>query len=608
MRKKKFNTLLFLCDAAAGSAAVLPASILVFSAEPALAFTLISPLHLLVTFTVFTAVLLMARTPYRSAVYADDLCAPSILKKIFIQYSLALGISGLILHFSELYFSPVFAALMFFFGATGIYFLRRQYCLRVSDTHINSTRRILLIGAGEAGRSILSEMAHTGESEAVLGILDDDESKKGTSIFNIEVIGQIADLPELCRKIQINEIIIGIGEMSADKLNEIIDSIDTKKVRLRIVPAKNENVSERIRLDSIRTIFAEDLLGRRPVRLNSSLIKQEFSGRTIFITGAGGSIGSELCLQTLKFPIKRLICFCRSEFSQYNLQEKLTRENTNAREIKYYLGDIRDFDRLHEIFSGEKPDMIFHAAAHKHVPFMETNEKESIKNNVFGTENVLKAAYTCGIKKFILVSTDKAVNPTNVMGASKRLAELMTGLFNEQKGLDTAIVRFGNVLGSRGSVVPLFRKQILSGGPISVTHPEVVRYFMTINEAALLVINCAALSKGGERFLLDMGEPIKINNLVKKMIRIYGYEPGKDIKIIYTGLRPGEKLYEELLTKSEATEATANSKIFVCKDKHTTRGDFPAWIDHMHRSLSAMSPAEVRSEIKSMVPEFVSSL
>lgn len=469
----------------------------------------------------------------------------------------------------------------------------------------------LVLGAGEAGREILEDLEKKNSLARVRAVLDDRFPQVADTLMGVPVVGKIDRLEDCVRRYRIRQVIVSIDQIPGERIKSIIDHLDLKRVRLRIVPSGVEKKKrERITFEETREIRAEDLLGRKPVELNHELILNELKDKSIFITGAGGSIGSELCLQLLRFPVKRLLCLCRSEHSLYQLQEKLNPvrlRDPDSPQVLYYIGDIRDPDRLNEIFSKEAIDLLYHAAAHKHVPFMEQNEKEAIKNNVLGTRNVLEASVHCGVGKFVLISTDKAVNPTSIMGASKRLAELLTAYYHKKFNLPTALVRFGNVLGSRGSVVPLFQKQILAGGPITVTDPRVIRYFMTIPEAALLVINCAALSRGGELFLLDMGEPVKIDDLVRRMIRLYGLQPDEDIKIVYTGLRPGEKLYEELLTQTENLSRTPNKKIYTFHDEYFGQSDIWNWLQMIEKNLGADSDLNLRQSIKEIIPEYSGS-
>ncbi len=472
----------------------------------------------------------------------------------------------------------------------------------------SSLPRILLFGAGEAGHDYLKNEKQKGNIKHIHGILDNDLSKKGKFIEGVPILGNFKDgLPHI-ESMKINEIIICIEKISASSLGEIIDKVDLGRVKVKIIPTGKETLSPEKQVTTTRDLHAEDLLGRDTIVLNNELIKKAFKGKKILITGAGGSIGSEICHQLLSYPIEKLICISRSEFSLYELEEKLSEENSFPIPISYLLGNIRDAYFLDDLFRRFAPDIVFHAAAHKHVPYMEAQEKEAIKNNVIGTENILKASQKYGVQQFILISTDKAVNPSNVMGASKRLAEILTESYFQEHQLTTAIVRFGNVLGSKGSVVPLFRKQILKGGPITVTHPKVVRYFMTIPESALLVINCSALAKGGEKFILDMGKPIRIDDLVRKLIRLYGFRPEKDIAIHYTGLRPGEKLVEELITNNESVQKTINKKIFVSQSSQPISKKTLSKLVELKGRLHQLSRKEVRDYLKEIIPEFKGSV
>lgn len=464
--------------------------------------------------------------------------------------------------------------------------------------------RILLFGAGEAGEDFLKNEKKQGRLKNICGILDDDANKKGKLIEGIPVLGNFEDCFSYIYSLKINEIIICVEKISATRLGNVIDKIDVKRVKIRIIPGLKEIHDHKKQATITRDINAEDLLGRATIVLNNELIKKDFEDKKILITGAGGSIGSEICHQLLFYPIKELVCISRSEFSLYELQEKLSEENTLSIPVFYFLGNIQDIYFLDSLFRRFTPDIVFHAAAHKHVPYMETQEIEAIKNNVIGTENILRASRKHGVKKCLLISTDKAVNPRNVMGASKRLAEILSESYFEREKLVTAIVRFGNVLGSKGSVVPLFRKQILKGGPITVTHPEVVRYFMTIPEAALLVINCGALARGGEKFILDMGKPIQIDNLVKKLIRLYGFKPNESIEIKYTGLRAGEKLVEELITDGEKIEKTINKKIFISRSANPISNKTLKQLDELQSRIHQLSGKEIRNYFKKIIPEF----
>ena len=463
---------------------------------------------------------------------------------------------------------------------------------------------ILILGGGWATSRLLSFFKTNTDINFVKGILDDDKKKHNSYIENIKIIGDLSLSSTLIDKFKITEVIICIEKISAAKLESIIATLDINKVQIRIIPAQREMISTQKQIISPRPIKAEDLLGRSTIDFNQKLINEHLFKKHIFITGAGGSIGSEICHQLLAYDLASLTCLCRSEYSLYELQEKLAEENINNIKIRYYIGDIRDFNRIDALFKSNQPDIVFHAAAHKHVLYMETNETEAIKNNVIGTQNILQAAKTNQVSQFLLISTDKAVNAKSIMGASKRIAELLVEKYNS-KQLKTCVVRFGNVLGSKGSVVPLFEKQILKGGPITITHPDVVRYFMTIPEAALLVINCVSISKGSEIFFLDMGKAIRIFDLVAKMIYLHGYKLNEDIQIKYTGLGKGEKLIEDLVPLHSKYQKTINSKIFVL-DKNTFElpQKLESVLDTFGKKIDSLTRREIRTMIKTLIPEY----
>ena len=453
-------------------------------------------------------------------------------------------------------------------------------------------------------RDILRECVQTELIESVVGLVDDDKKKLGMHVVGKKkVIGKLKDIKRLVHAHKINILLISIESLSARKMHAIANAVDVKKVAVKIIPSNREKLREEISLYSMRDLIAEDLIGRKVTPLNNELIEKKIAGTIIFITGAGGSIGSEIAYQLLRLPIKKMVCLCRSEYSLYQLQERIAKENQQHTPVEYYLGNIRDYDRMEEIIIGEKPDFIFHAAAHKHLPYMEKNEKEAIKNNVFGTENLLKLVHVHGVKRFILISTDKAVNPSNVMGATKRIAELLTHYFYQKYRSNVAVVRFGNVIGSRGSVMPLFRKQIENGGPITVTHRDVVRFFMTSNEAALLVINAAILFNEkdniyGQTFILEMGEPVNIDKLVRCMARLHGLEVGRDIDIVYTGLRQGEKKQEELLTAQENLKKTENAKIYVLAEQHHDIKTINQWVQSMKKIITSLDRERNKATVR----------
>jgi FlaA1/EpsC-like NDP-sugar epimerase len=427
-------------------------------------------------------------------------------------------------------------------------------------------KRVLIIGGGEAGSMIIKEMHNNPQIHKYpVAVVDDDFKKYGGKIHGVPILGTREDIHRIVQEKKIDEILIAMPSVSKQKIREIVDICKGTKCSLKTLPGVYEIIDGRVDIKKIRDIQIEDLLGREPVKVDLKEISDYLTGEVVLVTGGGGSIGSELCRQIAELSPKKLIIFDIYENGAYELQQELERGYNSDLDLKVCIGSIRDINRLEQIFKTYKPQIVFHAAAHKHVPLMESNPMEAIKNNVFGTINVAECADRYGAKRFILISTDKAVNPTSIMGATKRIAEMIIQAMDRKSETEFAAVRFGNVLGSNGSVIPLFRKQILEGGPVTVTDPEVIRYFMTITEAVQLVIQAGAMAKGGEIFVLDMGEPVKIKDLARDLIKLSGFEPDVDIKIEYTGLRPGEKLYEELLMAEEGLRETKHEKIFIGK-------------------------------------------
>lgn len=426
-------------------------------------------------------------------------------------------------------------------------------------------KRLLIIGAGDASAVLIKEIKKNGNfNYDIVGLIDDDETKRKKLINGIKVLGGRNDIPKICKEESIEEIIIAMPSADIKTKREIINICKTTKCKLKTLPSIYEMIDGNLNMSKLRDVNIEDLLGREEVKLNNENINKYIKNKVILVTGGGGSIGSELCRQIARFGPKQLLILDIYENNVYDIQMEL---NYNYPKLNktILIGSIRDVDRLRSIFGKYKPEVVFHAAAHKHVPLMEENPAEAVKNNIIGTYNVLKCCDEFEVNKFVQISTDKAVNPTNIMGASKRFCEIMVQAFDEVSKTEYVAVRFGNVLGSNGSVIPLFKKQIAHGGPVTVTHPEINRFFMTIPEAAQLVIQAGAIAHGGEIFVLDMGKPVKIVDLAKDLITLSGYEPDVDIKIEYTGLRPGEKLYEELLMNEVALTSTEHDKIFVEK-------------------------------------------
>jgi len=426
-------------------------------------------------------------------------------------------------------------------------------------------KRVLIIGAGDAGAMLVKEINnHSALNSKIAAFVDDDPTKLGLRIGGAPVAGNTEEVPRIVKKYGIDEIIIAIPSAGRSQIQDIVAKCKRTKAKLKILPGIYEIIGGKVTISQVRDVQIEDLLGREQIKLDTNEIRKFIKYKKVMVTGAGGSIGSELCRQILHFQPSELILVEIYENSVYDLQNELNRKYEDLN-LKVIIASVRDRDRMEEVIGTHRPDVIFHAAAHKHVPLMESNPKEAVKNNVFGTLNVAQMADRFGVQKFVLISTDKAVNPTNIMGATKRLCEMIVQSIDKESKTEFAAVRFGNVLGSNGSVIPLFKRQISQGGPVTLTHEDIIRYFMSIPEATQLVLQAGAMAKGGEIFILDMGEPVKIIDLARDLIRLSGFEPDVDIPIKITGLRPGEKLYEELLLDEEGISKTVHEKIFVGK-------------------------------------------
>lgn len=426
-------------------------------------------------------------------------------------------------------------------------------------------KRALIIGAGSAGSMLVRQLKKSQDTDLFpVGFVDDDPKKQKLQIYGVTVFGKTKDIPNLVDILNVETIIIAIPSLSKKEIQKIYLECSKTKVKTQIMPLIEDLISGKVSVNQIREVQVEDLLGRKPVELDINSISKKITGKTILVTGAGGSIGSEICRQVSKFKPKKLLLLGHGENSIYQIDMELRNRHGKDFEIIPIIADVQDRDRIFEVMSVHVPDVVYHAAAHKHVPLMEYNPKEAVKNNVIGTKNVAEAADMFGVNTFVLVSTDKAVNPTNVMGSTKRIAEMVIQQLNKTSQTNYVAVRFGNVLGSRGSVIPLFKKQIQNGGPVTVTHPDMTRYFMTIPEASRLVMQAGALARGGEIFVLDMGEPVKIVDLAKNLIHLSGYNID-EIGIKYAGIRPGEKMYEELLGENEVHKKEVFPKIFIGK-------------------------------------------
>ena len=429
----------------------------------------------------------------------------------------------------------------------------------------NQKKNVLIIGAGEAARIVIRTLKTTmSDSYNIVGLIDDNENKVNYLISGNKILGTRKEIPQICQEKNVELILFTISNISNKDRKDILEICQQTKCKVRILPGTKDIIKNKNLMDNFRDVEIEDLLGRDTIKLDNRNIKEFIENKTVLVTGGGGSIGSELCRQIVTYNPERLVIVDIYENNLYDIEQEL-KANYPEIEVCAIVASVRDRKRLDEIFNQYKPYLVFHAAAHKHVPLMETSPLEAIKNNVFGTYNTVNCADKYNVRKFILISTDKAVNPTNIMGATKRLCEMIIQAKNKESKTEYAAVRFGNVLGSNGSVVPLFKKQIAKGGPVTVTHKEITRFFMTIPEAVSLVLQAMTFAKGGEIFVLDMGEPVKIYDMAVNLIKLSGYEPNVDIAIKVTGLRPGEKLYEELLMAEEGLTQTKHNKIFIAE-------------------------------------------
>ena len=481
------------------------------------------------------------------------------------------------------------------------YRLWRTAQKRISHmTHASGVKNVMLIGAGDAGRALALEFNNSDFVKDHLScVIDDNPVKLNKRLCGAPIVGNRYDIPEMVKQYKISKIIFAIPSCSAKTRKEILDICAATGCEVQLLPGIFQMVNGDVSVSKLRRVDPQDLLGRDPIQVNLEEIFDYIHGKVVLVTGGGGSIGSELCRQIAGAGPKQLIIFDIYENNAYDIQMELKR-NFPELNLVVLIGSVRNPNRVESVVGRYQPDLIFHAAAHKHVPLMEDSPNEAIKNNVFGTYKLAKAAAKYGVKRFVLISTDKAVNPTNIMGASKRLCEMVVQMMNRESKTEFVAVRFGNVLGSNGSVIPLFKKQIEEGGPVTVTHPDVIRYFMTIPEAVSLVLQAGYYAKGGEIFVLDMGEPVKIDTMARNMIRLSGYEPDVDIKIVYTGLRPGEKLYEELLMKEEGMQETANKLIHIGKPIEMDDEKFRQQLERLDKACKA----EV-SNMKDIVAEIV---
>ncbi len=525
-----------------------------------------------------------------------------------INIALASGISAVI-HFLTIFgtyrrmprsYFILYVLLLFVATLVVRFSYRIIRLLYKSNHHGRGMRTTLIIGAGEACNIVIRELKMSDNLDSrICGIIDDDKRKHDTYIQGIKVLGGRDRIVPVVREQSVNEIIVAMPSAPKKEIREILEICQQTESELKIVPGVYQFVNGEAAVEKIRPVEIEDLLGREPVKINLDSVINYVQNKVVLVTGGGGSIGSELCRQVAANHPKMLIIFDIYENNAYDIQQELIRKYPSLH-LEVLIGSVRNTSRIDRVFADYRPDIVYHAAAHKHVPLMEDSPNEAVKNNIFGTYKTALAADKYGTQKFVLISTDKAVNPTNIMGASKRVCEMIVQELNQHSSTDFVAVRFGNVLGSNGSVIPLFKKQIEEGGPVTVTDKRIIRYFMTIPEAVSLVIQAGVLAKGGEIFVLDMGNPVKIDDLARKLIKLSGYVPDRDIKIEYTGLRPGEKLYEEMLMDEEGLRGTENALIHIGKPLEFDGEKFLESLENLYRKAY-----DETEDIKELVADLV---
>ncbi|HZJ82215.1 MAG TPA: nucleoside-diphosphate sugar epimerase/dehydratase [Clostridia bacterium] len=535
----------------------------------------------------------------------------SISEMLMIVLSTLLTCGGMFISFSYMGYNLPIAIyilhsfiLMTCLGSTRIFYrMMRRYKALISRMILKEYSRVLVVGAGEAGAMVIRELqGHSEMGMKPVAAVDDDACKQKSRIKGVRILGNRNDIPKIAQELEIDEIIIAMPSAPKDQLRQVLSICKTTKCKLKTLPGVFELIDGKVTIQNIRDVQIEDLLGREAVKVDLNGMSKYLNDEVVLVTGGGGSIGSELCRQIAKYKPKQLLILDIYENGAYDLQQELNRKYPDLNH-EVLIASVRERPRIESIFDEYRPGIIFHAAAHKHVPLMEKNPAEAVKNNVFGTLNVAECADKYGAKRFVMVSTDKAVNPTNIMGATKRIAEMIIQALNKHSKTEFVAVRFGNVLGSNGSVIPLFKKQIETGGPVTVTHPEINRFFMTIPEAVQLVIQAGAMAKGGEIFILDMGQPVRIADLARDLIRLSGLKPDIDIEIKYTGLRPGEKLYEELLLEEEGLTATRHEKIFIGKPTFSDLYELKSELEKL-RFTTMGSGENVVAFVQQLVPNY----
>ena len=488
---------------------------------------------------------------------------------------------------------------------SGLRMLVRLYHEEFRQENPTGLTRLLIVGAGDAGEALLSETMRMKKAQyEVIGFVDDDYRKKGVRIHGLSILGTTQQLPEICKKQNVEEIAIAIPSANHKQLRKVIQICQGTKIKFSTVPSITDIASGKLKVSQIRDVAIDDLLGRDVVELDLESIESFLSNKTILVTGAGGSIGSEMCRQVCKFGPKLLLLVEQAENPLFFIERELKKDYPDVQMIAL-IRDITNKARIRQVFGKYKPQVVIHAAAHKHVPLMEDNPGEAIVNNIIGSKNVCDCAADFGADDFVMISTDKAVNPTSIMGSTKRIAEMYVQSKESSTGTHFTTVRFGNVLGSNGSVVPIFNKQIAAGGPVTVTHPEMERYFMTIPEASQLVLQAATLGKGGEIFVLDMGEPVKIVHLARELITLSGFRPDEDIEIVFSGIRPGEKLFEELSIEGEDMLPTKHPKIAAWQNKPVDRETLKKTISQLLRTAKTQDHTTLVEIIKTVIPEYI---
>ena len=523
---------------------------------------------------------------------------------------LSTAVNGIGMQFFKLKSQAVpksYYLLYMFLLVTCIFASRFSYRFFRSMKHKQQNKKnrisVMVIGAGEAANVIIKEIVNSNFSTMVIKcIIDDDRGKWGRYIQGIKVVGGRDKIVECADVYDVDEIIVAMPSASRSEIKSILEICKDTNCKLRSLPGMYQLVNGEVNVSKLRDVEVEDLLGREPISVDMDSILGYVQGKVVLVTGGGGSIGSELCRQIASHRPKQLVIIDIYENTVYDVQQELKKKYPEL-DLVVLIASVRNTNRMNYIFSKYRPDIVYHAAAHKHVPLMEDSPTEAVKNNVFGTFKTAQAAAMSGVQRFVMISTDKAVNPTNIMGASKRICEMIIQTFDKHYDTEFVAVRFGNVLGSNGSVIPLFKKQIAAGGPVTVTHPDIIRYFMTIPEAVSLVLQAGAYAKGGEIFILDMGEPVKILTLAENLIKLSGFRVGEDIKIEFTGLRPGEKLYEELLMDEEGMKDTANKLIHIGKPIELNEQEFFSQLKELKDECQIES-SDIRPLIHEIVPTY----